>query len=264
MNRPLAMLAALLAAAISVSSACLAGPSSPADKLNFELKPSIQASKLQLALWSNDRHHNMTGSSYAPAELTGLDLNALRLSGQRPISFAYIREPGRIDCSGTGGNSVATGRCSFSPDAAFNQFLAARGIGRPSFEQSFELVMTGASRDLVDALAAFHYARPGVEKLAELAAVGVTRSYISSLAATGSAPKSLDDLTQFAALEVTPEFINSFARIGYTHLPVDKLIELKALDVTPGYVRSLQAHGLYPRSAEQLVKLKSAGLGDDR
>jgi hypothetical protein len=127
------MLAALLATAISMSSACMARTPMAADQISFELKPSTTAGKLQLALWSSsDRHQNLTGSSFEPAEFAGLDLLAFRQSGQHPISFAYIREPGRVDCAGTGGNSVATGHCFFTRNAEFGEFLAARGIGRPS------------------------------------------------------------------------------------------------------------------------------------
>src|SRR5690349_14386624 len=114
MNRPVALLAALVLAAVSVSSACMANSASD---LRFELKPSVRAGELQLALWSgNDRHNGLMGSSFAANELPGIDPATLRLAGERPISFAYVREAGRIDCSGTAGDSVATGRCTFAPN----------------------------------------------------------------------------------------------------------------------------------------------------
>ena len=66
MNRPIAFLAALLFAAIAVSSACIAR--STPEAISFELKTSSHAGELQLALWdrTDARHNNMTGASYAP------------------------------------------------------------------------------------------------------------------------------------------------------------------------------------------------------
>ena len=73
MSRPLALFAALLFAAISVSSACMAGP--VPDSISFELKPSLHSGNLQLALWdrTDNHHHNMSGDYFAPRDFTGLD-----------------------------------------------------------------------------------------------------------------------------------------------------------------------------------------------
>lgn len=256
MNRILAIVAALLAAAISVSSACIAGPRNASEKFNFELKRSNHAGKLQLALSSEpDSRRSVIGSSFMATELTGLDLAAFAQPGRHVIVFAYVREPGRLDCSGYGGSSVARGQCSFTEDAGFAEFLGGRGIGRPSVEQAFELTMTGATRDLVDALASYRYPQPDLEKLVELAAVGVSHSYISALAATGNAPRTLDDLTQFAALDVTPAYIQSLRRFGYTGLSSDEIAQLKAVGVTPELIGSLAAAGYPHLTANEIEQM---------
>ena len=166
MNRPVALLGALVLTAISVSSACMASPGQP---VAFTLQAYPGQNNVHLSL-NRGKHGNMS-SSFAPGDLAGLDLSAVRQAGQHPVRFAYIRGAGRIDCNGYGGNSVATGQCNFAPSAAFSEFLAAQGVGRPTIEQSYELMMTDATRDLVEALAQYHYPRPGIEKLVELAAV---------------------------------------------------------------------------------------------
>ena len=211
MNRSLALLAALVLTAISVSSACIA---SPGQSMAFALKAyADRQGDVQFSLNHGDRPNQSSMSGSFPVhELAGLDVNALRQPGPHPISFAYIRDAGRIDCSGSGGNSVASGQCSFTPNAQFSDFLSARGIGRPSREEAYQLTMVKASRDLVDALAQSRYPRPNIEKLTELSAVGVDRPFISALAARGFAPKDLDELTQFAALDITPGYIDALAR----------------------------------------------------
>src|SRR5689334_18510369 len=108
MNRPLAFAAALVVAAISVSSACMAGPLP--DSINFELKPTLHSGNLQLALTEDakGRHHNVTGSDYSPRDLPGLDYAAFTSSNRTPVSFALVREAGRVDCAGTSVRSYAT------------------------------------------------------------------------------------------------------------------------------------------------------------
>lgn len=252
MNRPLALLAALVLTAISVSSACMASSSRSMD---FTLQDEANQRETQLALIGDKSSGNMMSNSFPEYELSGLDLTAVRELGQHPVRFAIIRDPGRFDCSGYGGNSVATGHCAFSQNEGFGDFLVERRIGRPTPRQAYELTVTGANRDLVDALAAYHYPIPRIERLAELAAVGVTRSYIASLAATGDAPNSLDDLTQFAALDVTPDFIAALARAGYRGLPGREIAELKAVGVTPALVTSLSTVGYSNLSVDQLEQM---------
>lgn len=257
--------------------------------LQFRLADEGSLNGLNLSL-SRGRHHQST-STYPSADLRGLDPSALRLTGQHRLQFSLVREAGQIDCNGIGGGGVATGECTVAPNADFAAFLASQGLGRPSAEESYELIMVDARRDLLSALAENRYDRPDIEKFVELSAVGVTRDFVNQLAARGYRPAKLDNLTEFAALDITPDFIDSFrsvgysnlspdelvqfaalkidpqfirgfAAIGYQGLSADKLVELKAMDVTPDYVRSLKAHGLYPRDADQLVRLKAVGLDD--
>lgn len=257
--------------------------------LEFRLTDNGSSNELNLSL-SRGNHHN-SSSGYSATDLRGLDLSALRSDGRHSLQFSLVREAGQIQCNGFGGGGRATGECTALPNADFAGFLASHGMGRPTAEEGYELIMVDARRDLLTALAENHYPRPDMERFVELSAVGVTRDFLSNLAARGYRPAKLesltefaalnitakfinalqaagyrnltpDELTQFAALDIDPEFIRGFAAIGYTNLSPETLVELKALDVTPAYVRSLEAHGLYPRNADQLIRLKAVGLDD--
>lgn len=244
MNRPLAFVAAILSAAISVSSACMAGPLP--DSIGFELKPSLQSGNLQLALFErrNDHHNNVSGDSYTPKDLVGLDYRAFVQNG--PVSFALVREAGRVDCSGTSRNSLATGQCRFTADPNFSDYLASRGIGRPSRDEAFALTMTGARRAMVETLNAHHYPRPNIDKFIALSAMEVTGDYIDALASRGFRPKDLDELTSFAALHITPEYIEGLKGAGFPGLDADGIVQFKALDITPQFVTTMAAAG-YPK-----------------
>lgn len=258
MTRMLAFIAALLLTAITVSSACVASISLP---LQFTIEPAHSAGKVQVHFDRDDErgNHNWS-SSFRPEELAGLDIQSLYSPDTRPIRFAVAREPGRIDCAGSGGNAMARGTCNLTPDAAFNDFLASRGVARPSVDQSFTLIALNVHRDLVDAIARARYPTPSIDKLVELTAVGVTESYIRGLAAQGYKPRSLDELVEFAALKITPEYIGSFARAGYGNLPADDLVQLKAMNITPEFVAGFDRLGYGRLPVDKLVQLKAMGV----
>jgi hypothetical protein len=255
----LAFVAALLLTAITVSSACVAQTGAP---LQFTIEQSHSAGTVQLRFKRerNGRSENNWDSSFPVADLAGLDVGALNSPGTRPIRFTVVREAGRIDCAGSGGNAMARGTCSMTSDAEFNRFLADRGMGRPSEEDTFGMIALGVRRELVDALVRANYPTPTVEKLIELTAVEATPAYISGLSAQGYRPKTLDELVQFAALKITPEYIGSFARAGYRNLPADELVELKALDITLEFIAGFERMGYGRLPVDTLVQLKALNI----
>ncbi len=258
MTRMLAFVAALLLTAITVSSACVAGSVTP---LRFTIEPTGRAGHVQLNFKRADAHGaNSWGESFAYGELAGLDLAALRAPGSHPIRFTAAREAGRVDCAGSGGNSLAIGTCSVTPDRGFLQFLAASGVGRPTEDQAFGLIAVDARRELVSALASARYPTPSVDKLIELSAVQVTPAYVRGLAGQGYRPRTLSELVEFAALKITPEFIGSFARAGYSDLEPDELVQLKALNITPQFVAGFERLGYRHLPVDTLVQLKALDI----
>lgn len=258
MTRMLAFVAALLMTAITVSSACVANSVAP---LQFAIEPTGDSGRLQVRFRRADsRGADSWSSSFRTSELAGLDVAALRAAGNRPLRFAIARQAGRIDCGGNGGNSMAVGSCRLTPDRAFNDFLSANAISRPTEEQTYGLIATDVRRELVTALRAASYPTPTINKLMELSAVGVTPGYIRELAAVGYRPPSLGSLVEFGALEITPQFIGSFARAGYSNLKASDLVQLKALEITPEFIAGFERIGYRDLPVSTLVQLKALNV----
>src|SRR4051794_30699872 len=140
MNRLFVFILALLFATVTVSSACTAAQT---DWIGFMLEPDHNGRGDIHATFKDDRRpneRNQWSSGFKPSELIGLDISGFRSPGARPLRFALMREAGRLDCTGNGGESQATGNCSFTPDPAFAQLLASRGFGSASREQAFGLM----------------------------------------------------------------------------------------------------------------------------
>jgi len=254
MTRFFTMLAATAFAALAVGSACFASDRSfSPDDIHFTMTPARQAGDVQLSLRTGD--HGNSSSSYAASALSGLDLAAFRQGG--PIQFALVRDAGRIDCSGRGSAGRADGKCLFSADPAFADFLAGRGIGRPTLEQSYALTMVEAHRELVEALHAARYPAPTIDELTGMAAVGVSRAFIDDLAKRGYRPAEIDDLIAFAALDITPAYIDEMSRAGFKGLDADAIVQFKALGVSPAFVAELARNGYANLSADEVVQLKA-------
>ena len=263
MTRILVFLVSLSLAFLTISSASLAQPT---DWISFSLSPGHHDSgKIRAEFrYDSGRHGDSNWSSdFVPAEFSGLDLAALRAGGSRPIRFAVVREAGRLDCSGQGGDLYAHGNCGFTADPAFARLLAARGIGQPTREESIGLMALDVRRDLIDALAQARYPTPRISDLMSLTALGVSRSYIAGLAAAGYRPSNLDALVQFKALEITPDYVGGLVRIGYPNIAPDDLVQLKALGVTPAYIQGFQQLGYRAIPVDTLVQLKALDITPD-
>ena len=178
-----------------------------------------------------------------PSELVGLDVAGFRASGARPLRFAIIREAGRLDCSGNGGNSLPTGNCSFTADPAFTQLLISRGIGRPTREQAFGLMALNVRRETDRCRRRCSLSTPTIDDLMALTALGVNGNYIGGLAHVGYRPRTIHALVEFKALGITPEWIGGFVRAGYANLPADELVQLKALNITPDFIAGFDRIG---------------------
>ena len=260
MNRCLALLLAVMFATLSVSSACIAAPS---EWIGFTLEAERGGGdKIHATFHDQDRarDHNNWSTGFRPSEMVGLDLSGFRGSGARPLRFALVREAGRLDCAGNGGNSRAQGSCSFTADPGFTQLLESRGIGRPTREQAFGLMAVDARRELIDAIAAARYPTPRIDDLMALSALGANGRYISELAGAGYRPQKIDTLIQFKALAVTPEWIGNFARMGYGAIPADDLVQLRALDITPEFIAGFDRIGYGRLPVDSLVQLKALGI----
>ncbi|HKX91817.1 MAG TPA: hypothetical protein VJM15_05250 [Sphingomicrobium sp.] len=262
MNRLAAFLLAILFATVTVSSACVAAPS---DWLRFTLDGEGSGGRIHASFRdeSRARGDGNWSTGFDPSDLAGLDVASFRASGSRPIHFSLVREAGRLDCSGNGGDRHAAGNCTFAPDPAFTQLLASRGIGQPTRAEAFGLMALDVRRALVDGLVAAGYPTPSIDDLMALTALGANRAYIDGMARAGYRPKSLKSLIEFKALGITPEWISGFARIGYANMPGDDLVQLKALGVTPDFIAGFNRAGYGRLAVDQLVQLKALGVTPD-
>ena len=256
MYRSFALCIALILTTVSLATT---GFATEVDTLNFKVSETRNG-RLQLALRRDIAPNRSMGSSFDVRELAGFDRTALRSRNAAPVSFAMVREAGRLDCAGRTEGRRARGTCRFASDPSFAAFLVASGIKEPTEEEWLDLAIVGTRRSLVHALREGRYAMPTPSALVGMTAVGVSADYIRDMAAHGYRPRRTADFIPLKALDVSPAYIRSLKSVGYDRLPVDQLIQFKALGITAEFIAGYQRRGYRNLSVDRLVQLKALGV----
>ena len=251
---------ALFLAALSASALSVTGTVDAAAPGEFDFRLTNEAGEAIRGDFRRNGGQSQWNSSFNAAEFRGLDRAALGRTGQSPVQFALVRDAGRLDCAGSGGSGVATGRCRFTANQAFADYLRSSGVGPMSAEDAYTMTAVGVRRDLVAAIRQANYRAPSASDLVSLAALGVERSYIDRLAAAGHRPDQIDTLIQYKALGITPEYIAGLRSAGFPAITPSELVQFKALGIDAAYIKGLSGAGYGGLPAGTLVEFKALGV----
>jgi hypothetical protein len=254
----IAAFAALLAAGSFAQNA----NASPVGRWSISPARGDDRSHVQLRL---EYSESSGGSSWNSSWSSGIALSDAGIAADRlrgpigPVTFRIQREPGSFDCTGSAGEGSGAGQFRYEPSARFDDALASRGLGRPSFQQSLELAIAGTTLAFVDELRASsqHATTADVVRVVQH---GVNPKYIADLAALGYRTSSLDDLVRLRDHGVTPEFIRAIQSAGYRDLSANDLVRLADHGVGERYVAEMRAAGYTKVTADQLVALRDHGV----
>jgi hypothetical protein len=254
----LAALAALLATGAFAQSA----HASPVGRWSISSARGDDQSRVQLRLEYSDSsdHGNWNSSWSSTVALADAGIPPERLRGPiGPVTFRIAREPGSFDCTGSAGEGSGAGQFRYEPSARFDDALASRGVGRPSFQQSLELAIAGTTLAFVDQLRATSQ-HATVADLVRVVQHGVNPRYVADLAALGYHTVSLDDLVRLRDHGVSADFIRAFQAAGYRDLAVNDLVRLADHGVNATYIGEMRAAGYTKVTADQLVTLRDHGV----
>ena len=251
------LLAAIAASTIAVTATVDAAQPT---EFNFRIQDEGDGANIRADFRRLDRHDSQWNSSIRLADLAGLERSQLLGAGQTPLQFAFVRDAGRLDCAGTGGNGSASGRCQFTADQAFVDYLRASGVTALSGEDAYTMTAIGVRRDLVAAIRQANYPAPSAENLIALSALGADRNYIDQMSGAGYRPESIERLIEFKALGITPEYIAGMQSIGFGRSTAGELVQFKALGIDAPYIESLRRAGYGDLPANTLVEFKALGI----
>ena len=250
------MLRSLLASVAVLLTCCAsAAPFDTYDRLAFEahLEGSSDV-ELRVEHNAGPKNRNNWSQSVPLSEFEGLTRDAFDRGGR--VQFRFVRPAGTLACEGLGHDRRVDGNCAMTPNPAFADRLAARGIARPNRDQSFMLTMSGVSLEVLDVLRAEGWATPTLDGLVQLGIFHITGDLVHSLARAGYKGGAIDTLVAFKIHGVTPEAIRDYAALGYKGISRENLLAFRIHNVTPDYVRSMRALGLRGLTPETLIQLR--------
>jgi hypothetical protein len=283
-------------ALVAILSCTILGAPAPAIAQNLPIEWTISPRsdakgdvQLSLSYRTSRGGHNMNSGPRALSELRGLTPAHLASQGG-PAAFRIVRQAGTLDCRGVAGGGRGAGECSFNGNADYAAALEKRGIGRPTFEQQYQLAMHDVGLDLVAELQRQGYAPITIDKLVAAGIHGVTLPYIRSLAEAGYRPADMKGLISFRIHRVDADYIRGIeplngaarfspgeivamrihrvsaeqarelAQLGYNQLSHKQLMSMAIHRVTPDYIRGLAAAGYRGIDPDQLVAMRIHGV----
>lgn len=251
---------AIFLAAVAASSLAVTGTVDAASPSEFDFRLTAGTDDRIRGDFRRVGGDSQWNSSFDAADFQGLDRARLAASGRSPVQFALVRDAGRMDCAGTGGQGVATGRCRFTANQAFADYLKSNGVTGLSGDDAYSMTAVGVRRDLIAAIRQANYPAPSGRDLISLAALGVERGYIDRLAAAGYRPDTIDTVIQYKALGITPDYIAGLRQSGFDRISPSELVQFKALGIDSAYIDGLSAAGYAALPAGTLIEFKALGV----
>ena len=234
---------------------------SPAGRWSISPARGDDRSRVQLRLEYSDTGDGYSHSSWSsPVALSDAGIAADRLRGPiGPVTFRIQREPGSFDCTGSAGEGSGAGQFRYEPSTRFDDALASRGMGRPTYPQSLELAIAATTLAFVDQLRGSSQ-HATVADLVRVVQHGVTPRYVADLASLGYRGASLDDLVRLRDHGVSADLVRAVQAAGYRDLSPNDLVRLADHGVREKFIGDMRAAGYTKVTADQLVTLSDHGV----
>jgi hypothetical protein len=232
-----------------------------------------------------DRHNNNSEMDQPLTAFTGLDLAT---PGKHDVSFAMMRDAGRLDCEGYVKDGEGAGTFRFTPDAKYAGSMDAIGFGGVDAPRQFAMTLHDVSIEYAKQIKAENLSNLDTDKLLAFRIFDVDPKFIRDLRAAGLPAKDADrliafrvhgvapaivrDLRQshidanedqliaFRVHGVTPEFVQKVEKLGFGGAEPDQLVAMRVHGVTPEYIAGLRSKGVKDLTIDKLVSLRIHGI----
>ena len=176
------------------------------------------------------------------------------MSSGGPVSFRLRRDAGTFTFDGSFVNGRGTGSYAFTPDPAYVEALAQRGIAPPTPGQQYSLGRHEVELTYIDELIAQGYARPSIDALVTAGMSGADLRYLRAMGALGYRLGTVDALVSLSNNGVDPEHIEELATLGYRGLPVEDLRSMRNDGLTAARIRDMNARAGRQLSVQELME----------
>src|SRR5260370_17018309 len=193
--------------------------------------------------------------------ITEAEMNS---STETPVHFAFNRDAGMIDFTGTFQGGEGVGRFSFTPNRNYLATLQSLGVSSDSQiddDDLFSLAMQDVSTAFIREMQSLGY-RENLDRYIAFRIHGVTTDFVRELRSLGYEKLDADNLVAFRIHAVTPQFVRDMKALGYTLNPND-LFAFPIHAVTGEFAKAMKDLGVKNLSADQLVAMRIHGVSTD-
>jgi hypothetical protein len=233
----------------------------------------------------SDRHNSNFEMDQPKSAFTGLDLET---RGKRDVTFAMVRDAGRLDCEGYVNGGEGAGTYRFTPDGKYAAAMHAIGFDDIDGPKQFAMALHDLSLEFAKQMKAENLANLDTDKLIAFRIFDVNPWFIREMRAAGMPAKdsdkliafrvhgvtpeavrelrkshidaSEDQLIAFRVHGVTPEFVQKVEKLGFGSAEPDQLVAMRVHGVTPEYIAGLKSRGVKDLTIDKLVSLKIHGI----
>jgi hypothetical protein len=233
----------------------------------------------------SDRNNSNFEMDQPKSAFTGLDIEA---PGKRDVTFAMIRDAGRLDCEGYLKDGEGAGTYRFTPDEKYPVAMRAIGLDDIDDHKQFAMALHDVSLAYAKQMKAENLDNFDTDKLLAFRIFNVNSQFIREMREAGLPAKdadkliafrvhgvtpanvrelrkshidaSEDQLIAFRVHGVTPDFVEKVGKLGFGSPEPDQLVAMRVHGVTPEYIASLKSRGVKDLTIDKLVSLRIHGI----
>lgn len=185
-------------------------------------------------------------------------------STETPVHFAFNRDAGVIDFTGSFQSGQGVGRFVFTPNTSYISTLKSLGVSSDELlddDRLFSLAMHDVSTQFIRDMQDLGY-REDLQSYVRFKIHGVTTDYVREMRSLGYDKLTAEDLVRFRIHGVTPQFVRDMKGLGFETAPED-LVRFRIHNVSPEYVKTMRDLGVSGISSESIVRMRIHNVTTD-
>jgi len=193
--------------------------------------------------------------------LSDAEINA---SAETPVHFAFNRDAGVIDFTGTFQSGEGVGRFVFTPNSSYVSTLRSLGVSSDETlddEKLFSLAMHDVSTSFIRDMQSLGL-KEDLQSYVRFKIHGVTTDFVREMRSLGYNDLTADDLVRFRIHGVTPQFIHDMKDLGY-QTSAEDLVRFRIHGVSPEYVKAMRDLGVTGLTSDSVVRMRIHGVSTD-
>ena len=209
------------------------------------------------------RDHSNWGQSIKRSDIP-LSYSEINASRETPVHFAFNRDAGVIDFTGSFMSGEGVGRFVFTPNSNYISTLRSLNVSSEDpldDDRLFSLAMHDVSTSFIRDMQNLGY-KEDLQSYVRFKIHGVTTDFIRELRSLGYNSLTAEDLVRFRIHGVSPQFIHDMKNIGF-ETSAEDLVRFRIHGVSPEFVKGMNDLGVTGVNSESALRMRIHGVSTD-